>query len=144
MTTQALDELAGFVENALQRLSGYNILSDHLSPETAGEVVSQFRAGSSNSLQLWGDPIKAPANVQSLCTSLGLTYSPATSVVTCVSDANHITHEILESLAAAERKLYRVCTHQSQFRKAGKSYDSLYWSKHVAGQSMLLVVNGLP
>ena len=52
MTTQALDELAGFVENALQRLSGYNILSDHLSPETAGEVVSQFRAGSSNSLQL--------------------------------------------------------------------------------------------
>ena len=52
MTTQALDELAGFVETALQRLSGYNILSDHLSPETAGEVVSQFRAGSSNSLQL--------------------------------------------------------------------------------------------
>ena len=110
MTTQALDELAGFGRKC--PTSGYNILSDHFSPETAGEVVSQFRAGSSNPLQLWGDPIKSLANVGSLCTSRSLMYSPATSVA-CVADANHITHDILESLAAAECKLY---THRMSLR----------------------------
>ena len=43
LTTQALNELADFVETYLQRLSGYNITTGHQSPETAEEIVSQFR-----------------------------------------------------------------------------------------------------
>lgn len=141
MTTQALDELASFVENTLQRLSGYNISTGHSSPETADEVVSQFRAGSSNSLQLWGDPAKALVNAGSLCNALGLTHSPATSVATCIADANHITHEILVSMAATDRKLYTP----DQFEHTRVSLEKQARAVTLfAAQSTLLVVNKLP
>ena len=51
LTVQALHELVDFVETFLQRLSAYNITTGHQSPEAAEEIVSQFRAGNSHSLE---------------------------------------------------------------------------------------------
>ena len=101
LTTQALHELADFVATLLQRLSSFNVTTGHQSPEAAEEIVSQFRAGRSHSLEQWSNPSTALANIESLGTALGLTHAPCEA-----TEAKHIIYGILAAMAIAGGKQY--------------------------------------
>lgn len=106
LTIQALHELADFVETVLQRLSGYNIATGHQSPEAAEEIVSQFRAGRSHSLEQWSNPSTALVNIQSLGTALGLTGSR------CHTEPEHIIQDVLRATAIAAGNQHTVAQYE--------------------------------
>ena len=98
LTGHALQELVSFVDIQLQRLSGYDITAGHQDPDTADEIVSQFRAGSSHALELWSDPSRALANTTSLFAALGLAHEP------CEAACEHVIAAILAATDKAAGK----------------------------------------
>ncbi len=85
-TDKAVQELSAFVAKESSRLAAWDIISGHSDPDTAANIVKDFRKGSSHAVDRWTNASTALANMTAMFTALGLTKSETDldSIVTAV------------------------------------------------------------